>query len=38
MAELLSTIQTAWLLGGVAIGVWHEWWRRTVEESGSVAA
>ena len=37
MAELLSTIQTAWLLGGVAIGVWHEWWRRRAEHRGESA-
>jgi hypothetical protein len=37
MAELLSTMQTGWLLGGVAIGVWHEWWRRRAEHRGESA-
>jgi hypothetical protein len=34
MSEFLSTLQAAWLLGGVAVGVWHEWWKRRAPHYG----
>ena len=37
MAELLDTLSSAWLLGGVGIGVWHEWWRRRAVHLGESA-
>lgn len=37
MAELLDTLSSAWLLGGVGIGVWHEWWRRRALHQGESA-
>ena len=37
MSEFLSTLQTAWLLGGVAVGIWHEWWRKRVPHAGESA-
>ena len=37
MNEFLSTLQSAWLLDGVAVGIWHEWWRRRAPHAGESA-
>lgn len=37
MAELLDTLSSAWLLGGVGISLWHEWWRRRAVHQGESA-
>jgi hypothetical protein len=37
MSEFLSTLQSAWFLGGVAVGIWHEWWRKRVPHAGEAA-
>lgn len=37
MAEILGTLQGAWLLGGVAVAIWHEWWRARTAHPGEAA-
>jgi hypothetical protein len=37
VTELLDGIKMAWFLGGVALLVLHEWWKRRAEHRGESA-